>query len=352
VSEGLGGFGNGTTNRTMIVAGDKSRSEDEFTYTGRFKTLAGGGKPRTTIAITRIDKEVLWNLDPEKKQYTELTFAQLREQMEAGLAAADKSSKDAQPKDADMTFTADVKRTGARETVNGFAAEQVVLTVVGKPKHPEKGAESAEFRMVMDEWLTKNATGSGEMTAYYKLFAEKMGASMDMAGVNAMAQQMYGGAMKELAAKMKDLGGFPVRSTFTIEGSSAMAEAQKQSAQARGKSAEELKAERQKEKEQAAAEEKRQDQEDAKDVASSAATGGSIKGRIGGFLGRKVAGAAQKKVEDKAEKKSEEMASQDSGATAGGPLMKVVTDVVSISTAPAPAGSFDIPAGFKLLKTK
>src|SRR5207253_1829546 len=49
VSEGLSGFANGTVNSTMIFSGDKSRSEDEATYTGRFKTLAGK-KPGTSIS--------------------------------------------------------------------------------------------------------------------------------------------------------------------------------------------------------------------------------------------------------------------------------------------------------------
>jgi len=348
VSEGLGGFGNGTTSRTLIVAGDKSRSEDEATYTGRFKTLAGGGKPHTTVSITRIDQEVIWSLEPEKKQYTELTFAQMREMMTKGRAGADQTTKDAEAKDAGMTFTVDVKRTGAKETVNGFPTEQVLITCVGKPKNPEKGAENAEIRLVMDEWLTKSAPGAQEQVEFYKRFAEKLGLDPQLSGVSAMVQQMYGNGMKELAAKMKGLGGVAIRSTFTIEGSSQMAEAQKQGAQQSQSRQAEARAEREKASGQAEAEEKRQDQEDAKDIGSAAATGGGIKGRLGGFLGRKLAGTAQKKVEEKTEKKAEEMSS--SNTAAGGPLMKVVTEVISITTSSAPAGSFDVPAGYKLQK--
>jgi hypothetical protein len=337
VSEGLGGFGNGTTSRTLIVAGDKSRSEDEATYTGRFKTLAGGGKPHTTVSITRIDREVIWNLDPEKKQYTELTFAQMRELMEQGRAGA----KDAEAKDAEMTFTVDVKRSGAKETVNGFPAEQAIITCVGKPKNPEKGSENAGLRMVMDEWLTKSAPGAQEQAEFYKRFAEKLGLDLELSGVNAMARQMYGKGMKELAAKLKDLGGVAVRSTFTIEGSPEMAEAQKQAAEQGQARQADAKAEREK---RAEGEEKKQDQADAKDIASAGATGGGVKGMLGGFMGRKLAGAAQKK----AEKKADEMSG--SGSTACGPLLKVVTDVLSISTSSAPAGSFDVPAGYKLQK--
>ena len=348
VSEGLGGFGNGTTSRTVIVAGDKSRSEDEATYTGRFKTLAGGGKPHTTVSITRIDKEVIWNLDPEKKEYTELTFAQMREMMQKGVAEGEKAAKDGRAKDAEMTFTVDVKRTGAKETVNGFPAEQVIITCVGKPKNSEKGAENAGLQMVMDEWLTKSAPGAEERTEFYKRFAEKLGLDMEMAGINAMARQMYGNGMKELAAKMKGLGGVAVRSTFTIEGSPEMVAAQKQAAEQGKASQAEVQASREQAKKQAEAEEKRRDREDAQDLGSAAASGGGIKDKLGGFLGRKLAGAAQKKTEEKVEKKAGEMSSP--GAAAGGSLMKVVTDLISISTAPAPAGSFDIPAGYKLQK--
>jgi hypothetical protein len=350
VSEGLGGFGNGTTSRTVIVAGDKSRSEDEATYTGRFKTLAGGGKPRTTVSITRIDKEVIWNLDPDKKEYTELTFAQMREMMQKGVAEGEKAAKEGPAKDAEMTFTVDVKRTGVKETVNGFPAEQVIITCVGKAKSAEKGAENAGFRMVMDEWLTKSAPGAEERTEFYKRFAEKLGLDMEMAGINAMARQMYGNGMKELAAKMKGLGGVAVRSTFTIEGSPEMAEARKQAAEQSQSRQVDNEAAREKAKKQAEAEEQKQDQADAKDLGSAAATGGGIKGKLGGFLGRKLASAAQKKTEEKVEKKAEEMSSPGPGAAEGGSLMKVVTDVISISTAPAPAGSFDVPAGYKLQK--
>jgi hypothetical protein len=350
VSEGLGGFGNGTTSRTLIVAGDKSRSEDEATYTGRFKTLAGGGKPHTTVSITRIDQEVVWSLEPEKKQYTELTFAQMREMMTKGRAGADQTTKDAEAKDAEMTFTVDVKRTGAKETVNGFPTEQVLITCVGKPKNPEKGAENAEIRLVMDEWLTKSAPGAQEQVEFYKRFAEKLGLDPQLSGVSAVVRQMYGNGMQELAAKMKGLGGVAIRSTFTIEGSSQMAEVQKQGAQQDPSRQAEARAEREKASGQAEAEEKRQDQEDAKDIGSAAATGGGIKGRLGGFLGRKLTSTAQKKTEEKTEKKAEEMSS--SNTAAGGPLMKVVTEVISITTSSAPAGSFDVPAGYTLQKNK
>jgi hypothetical protein len=347
VSEGLSGFGNGTTQRTMIVAGDKSRFEDENTYTGRFKTFAGGGKPRTSVSITRLDKEVIWSVDPPKQQYSEMTFDEMRKMMAAGAAEIDKNKS--APADAEMTFTVDVQRTGAKQDINGFPAEQVIVTCVGAPKNPQKGSESAGFRMVMDQWLTKSAPGAQEMADFQRRFAEKLGLDAEMSSVNPMARRMYGSAMKELAEKLKGLGGFAVKSTFLIEGSPAMAAAQQQSASEAESQRAQAKDARARAKETEATEEKRTDAAESAEIGAGALSGnkGALTGGLGGLLGRKVAKAAQKKAEDKADKKAEEMTSSGGGA-AGGPLFKVVTEVTSISTSPAPAGSFDVPAGYKL----
>ena len=51
-----------------------------------------------------------------------------------------------------------------------------------------------------------------------------------------------------------------------------------------------------------------------------------------------------------AEKKTEEMSS--SGTAAGGPLMKVATEVISIATSSTPAGSLDVPAVYTLQKNE
>ncbi|MBI5711426.1 MAG: hypothetical protein HZC42_14165 [Candidatus Eisenbacteria bacterium] len=353
VAEGLGGFGDGTTSRTLIVAGDKSRSEDEFTYTGRLKTFVGG-KPRTSISIIRVDRELIWNVEPEKKKYTELTFAQMRAMMERGAAEMDKAAAEQQPKDAEMTFTVDVRRTGAKQSVNGFPAEQVVITCTGKPKSPQQGAEAGEIRLVMDQWLTRGAPGSEELTAFYRKFSEKLGLDQTMSGISPVARRMYGNAMKEMASKLKGLEGWPVKSTFTIERTqlAAAAEAQAQAATAAQGQREAAKAEHAKAEQETRAEEKRQDEQEAKDIGSEAASGGGgVAGKLGGFLGRKLAKSAQKKAEEHAEKKADEMTAPSTGPT-GGALFKVVTEVLGISTSPAPAGSFEVPAGCKLQKSE
>lgn len=326
VSLGLGGFGAGTTDATLTIAGDKSRSEDEFTYTGRFKTLVGK-KPQTTVSITRLDREVMWHLDLEKQQYTELTFAEMRAATEAGMGEMEKSAREEKPKDADMTFTVDVKKTGARQEINGFPCEQVIVTCIGKPAHPKKGEEGGEIHLVTDEWLSTKVPGQAEIEAFHRKFAEKMGLDMTLMRSGGTAQRMYGNGMREMAAKLKDLQGYPVKTTFTVEGpptppgQQASAEGQKEQAEA-----------------------KKGSEEPSKEEPADLTSGGSITGKLGGFFGKKLGKAASKKAEEKAAAPGDQ--------SAGGALFKVVTEVVSISSAPAPAGSFDVPAGYKKVERK
>lgn len=338
VSEGLAGFGDGTTISTFSIAGDKSRSEDEYTYTGRFKTLVGK-KPHHSLSIVRLDKELVWAIDLDKKQYTELTFAEMREAMERGAAELDQASKEnAKPKDAGMTFTVDVKKTGAHQEISGFRCDQVVITCTGKPEKPKQGEENADIRMVFDLWLTSQAAGHDELEGFGRKYAEKLGLDRSLSGVPAMARAMYGNGMKEMATKLRDVKGWPVRSTFTIEGPQATPEQQKAMAEAQAEG-EKAKAEA---GEQQASQEKQQDAQDATVIGSEAASGRDVKGSIGGLLGRKLAGMASKKAAQKAES-----GAASGTKSAGGPLLKVVTEVTEISSVPAAAGGFDLPAGYQ-----
>ena len=53
------------------------------------------------------------------------------------------------------------------------------------------------------------------MVAYYKQMAAKLG--MDPPAAPRAPRWRYGDAMKEIAAKMKDMKGYPVRSALTIQ---------------------------------------------------------------------------------------------------------------------------------------
>lgn len=337
VSSGLGGFGNGTTTTTRVIAGDKGREDEQFTYTGRFKTFAG--KPRSTSTITRLDRELIWGLDHPKKQYTEMSFAEMREAMAKGMAEAQAEMKKPQPaptqNDVQVDYKVDVQRTGKKDKVNGFDAEQWIITLTAVPRNKQSGETAGSFKMKLDGWYSTQVPGQTEVAAYYRRWAEKMGMDPQMRSMASSLMAMHGDAVRQMAAKMKDLKGMAVRSTMTMDvdaGLTPEQQAKLDKAKADGAKA---KAEDKKAKEA-----KEEDEANASTAGSVAK--GDVGGALGGFLSRKLGKAAEKKAES----------SLTSGSGDGsGPAFTVTTDVLSVTTGSAGA-SFDLPAGYKKVERK
>ncbi len=337
VSSGLGGFGNGTTTATRIIARDKGREDEQYTYTGRLKTFAG--KPRSTSTITRLDEELIWELDHLKQQYTELTFAEMREAM--AKAAAQARAEKQQPtsakpqQDMQVDFKVDVQRTGKRDRINGFDAEQWIITLTAVPKDGKSGETAGSYTIKLDGWYSTQVPGQSEVAAYYRRWAEKMGMDPQMRSMASSLMAMHGDAVREIAAKMKDMKGMAVRSTMTMDMGSGLTPAQQ--AHRDDAKADAAKARAQDKQKQQAKEDAEADANTAGSVAK-----GDVGGALGGFLSRKFGKAAEKKAES----------SMASGAGSGsGSAFTVTTDVLSVTTSSAGA-SFDVPAGYKKVERK
>jgi hypothetical protein len=260
--------------------------------------------------------------------------------MEAAKADAAQKTADA---DVTVTFETDVKRTGAKQTIAGLACEQVVVTSISKAKDAKTGAETGSMKFTMDGWYSKAMPGGADVLAFDKAYAEKLGLQQFAAQLSPIASAMYGDAMKEMAKKLEGLG-YAVKSTFTVE-SVQSEEMKQQMAAAR---AEQKQAEAESEKAEKRSE-TAQDAADAASIGSDAASGGGgLKGKIGGFLARKAAGAATKKAQEKAKAQADQAAEQGGG----GLLLRSTTEIVSISSSPAPAEKFDVPAGYKKVEPK
>lgn len=339
VSSGFGGFGNGTSERTIVIAGDRSRTDESSTYTGRFKTIAGGGKPRASAEITRLDREVFWYLEPAKKQYSELTFAQMRELVAKGMADAQTEMAKPEARQSDdvvTTFKVDVKRTGKKETINGFAAEEFVVTLTATSKDKSSGQDVGSYTMTMDQWMSTAVPGQAEAQAYYKQLAAKLGMDPQLKRAAGAAMAMYGDAMKEIAAKMKDMKGYPVRSTLTIQLGAVLTPEQQA----------ELEKKQAAEQQAAAEEKKKKDAEKdaaAQGNAAQSLASGNVGGAVSGFLGRRLAKAAEKKANASAQ--------PNSGTPGSSASITVVTDLVSVTTG-ATTASFDVPSDFKKVERK
>ena len=280
----------------------------------------------TTGQIIDLAEEKIYDLDVKKKQYSVTTFAELRRQMEEARKraeeearkdqAADKTDKtdketpkaDPDAKQYDVDF--DVKNTGEKKDINGFASSQSIMTITVR----EKGKtlqESGGMVLSSDLWLTPSIPAMEEIVEFDMKYAEKLfgpmmsGASpQDMASAMAMYPAMKP-ALEKMATEGRKLQGIPVLTVTTIDAV---------------KSAEQVASE----------------QKAGKDSSSS---GGSAPTSVGGLLGGFGKRMAQRKNNDEA-------------AAAPKDRLTVVTTTSEVLKVATTVGAEEVavPAGFKETK--
>jgi len=274
--------------------------------------------------IVDLAEDKVYTLDMKRKNYKVETFEEIRKRMEEARkkAEADAAKARAEEEKKPQTTTAskqdepqleievDVKRTGQKQTVNGFDSEQVVTTITAH----EKGktlAESGGLVMTADSWLTPTVPALKEIVDFDYRYAQKLASAL-LGGASpedaAAAAAMYPG-LKDISIRMNSeqakLNGVPIKTTMTMESVA---------------SAEQI-------REQAKAEpEKKED-----------APPSTIGGALGGLAGR----FGRKKSED-----------QPAAAPQQPGHVRILTsthEILSVSTSVADA-DLAIPAGFKLNK--
>lgn len=316
----VGGFGmmkmanmSGTTVTT--IAGDRARAESNLQFeSGMMRMLARGAGQSTEIV--RLDQDKIYSLDQKKKTYTETTFAEQRarmqqamEQMQKGQASQQQATSGVDESQCEWSEPkAEVTKTGEKALIGGFQGERITITATQACKDKKTG-QVCDFGLVLDQWLAPGFEQSAETLAYQRAYAEKLGlnasASRDFAE---RAESMFGrykGIWTEVAAKMRDVQGYPVKASFGLGVGGPQCQSTQEAQAAGGPSA-------------------------------APSIGGAIGGALGGLFGKKKEAAPP-------------AATTPALSMPGGlmPLMTVSTQLVSVSTAPASPQSFEVPAGFK-----
>ncbi|MDD4050503.1 MAG: hypothetical protein PHR28_01210 [candidate division Zixibacteria bacterium] len=307
-SKGMVGLMNMAGAQQIMISGEMQKQSSSFKMTNKVAKFLGGGKAQDKIEITRVDKELFWNIEPKDKKYTEQTFAEARAEMEKALADAQKEKNDNLAKHPEDTvqYKMDVKveNTGKTQQIAGYTAHETIVTVTTYGQDKESG-EKGTFTVVFDFWVSKDAPGMEAFTAFNKAFAQKFGLYGQGQQSVDNALTSYGIDPKEMYEKMGDLEGMPLMTVVTTMASgSATASAGGTETAAKQETAKE-----------------------SKDEESPSATKANK-----GLFGKK---------KDKDKEKAE----------AGAPgekqyLFKFTSTVTEISASPIAAGEFEIPAGY------
>lgn len=236
-----GGFkGMGASEGTEIkrYQGDRMSATTASKFTGAIlSVIAGGGE---SIAITRLDKGVYWNLDPKNKTYTEKAIEPFKMGEPREEAAKEK------PKVRVTKSEVTVKKTGASEYINGFPCEEYLLTWLLEMEDLETKART-RTTMATNLWTTpETATirkAQEEEVQFARAYARKLGIDLSpeaskqlgMEALGAMsgasAEEMEKG-FKRLREEMSKVSGYTIRSVvkWTVEGDKAAAPAKEEQA--------------------------------------------------------------------------------------------------------------------------
>src|ERR1700730_17334164 len=211
--EGVGvmAFGNmsGTTRTT--ISGDKSRTDSDIKMQSKLVRFLARNAVGPSADIVRLDEDRIYHLNINKKEYTETTFEQMRQQTQTMSDQMTSADEKKQPSAIDeskcewLPPKAEVMKTGEKAQFAGYDAERVTITASQPCKDKETGS-ICEVALVLDDWLSTGFTQGAEAQKYYKAYAAKMGLDPSTSqDVSQKAQALFGryqGIWSEIATKM------------------------------------------------------------------------------------------------------------------------------------------------------
>jgi hypothetical protein len=341
--DGIGGMSianmAGTT--TTIIAGDKSRTESDLQMQSKLIRMFARGVTGPHVDIVRLNDDTLDHLDVNKKEYTETTFAQMRAQMQKAMdqAGAKPSREEPKPGNVDDSKCewsdpkAEVKKTGEHASFAGYDAERLTITASQACKDKDTGSV-CEFVLSLDEWLAPKFESSAEALKYQRAYAQKLGlgTATTSKDLSERAQAMFGrykGIWSEVAAKTKDIKGYPVRTSFALAVGGPQCKGD--SSQSTDASANDSNS-------------------SANANASSSDSTPTTPAALASQLGGKLAGMFHKKSDNPppADASAPATAAPPAALPPGMiPLMTMSSELVSVSTAAVDPGVFQVPADFK-----
>lgn len=198
-------------------ASGKSRIEADMAMEGGWTAAQGGATKRHTVMISRYDKGVLWNLDPEAKSYRETSFS------EAGMWTGRMGA--ARPKKKIVSVNVTVTGPDGGKTISGYSCVHYLTTIRVETEDAETHAKIT-YTLKNNSW---NAPAEGdlakaraEVVATGKAAAKALGwdeetgewtRGMERAfGMLGVDGKEFSTALKASRPELEKVKGFPIQS--------------------------------------------------------------------------------------------------------------------------------------------
>jgi hypothetical protein len=265
----------------------------------------------TTASVIDLASGTITHIDFQKKQYSVMTFEEMKQLMDQMSQKAQKGDK------GEMKFKVSANATGKSKQVAGFEAKEMIMKMEMESANQESGQKGG-MTVTTDMWIAPGVPGYQEVRDFHKRMAERL--NWNPGGNMFMSNPQVSQGMAEVYKEIAKLDGMPVQQLISMGTSGQPGAA---GAQAGGG---------------AVPAQQQAQQPPAERPSVGGALGGALGGRFG--LGRK--------------KQAEQPPAQDNPPAAGGQaggasgsLLEMTTEMSSFSSNPVDPSLLAVPAGFK-----
>lgn len=202
------------------LSGNRSRTGSTVKMDSKLASMAMGSGH--TGNIVRLDKELTWMLEADKKQYTEVTFAQAREQLQKSLAAMQESGGSALPVSEEGCewgeSDLEVEKPREKEHISGIKTQKYIIRMHQSCTDPKSG-KTCDMTWVMETWMAKKVPAEKEVLAFQEQYASAMGlgdAAQQIQGPGQALVGIFGDNWEAVADETDDIKGYPLRTVMQM----------------------------------------------------------------------------------------------------------------------------------------
>jgi hypothetical protein len=217
---------------TEMTTADKQRKDSELHCEGFMSLLCGNAR---SGEIIRLDRDVAWQLRPDKKTYLETPFPtpeeramaqqKLQETLDKMKQCQQKqTSRPAQNRgdtsDCDLSPPkVSTRTTDEHATIAGHDTLKSSVKM-SQTCTDKKTGDVCELVYGFDIWMSADQLeGAGDKLAFQRAYMTKLGLNLDanspqVKGILQQFMAQYAGTLKDMADKTASIKGYPLRTTF------------------------------------------------------------------------------------------------------------------------------------------
>ena len=214
----------GTT--ATLLSADRSRIENTITMKSKLASMfAGSGK---SGSIVRLDKALTWTLFPDEQQYSELTFAQVKAQMEQARQAMQDAQSSGQagaalPVSAEGCQWSDgevqVEHPAGTAEIAGLPTQRHSIRMQQSCTDPTT-SKTCDITWLMETWLASNVPGEQEVRKFSLAYAQALGLGDVMRQAQGPGQSllaMFATNWEDVVGEFEKLQGYPLRTVMQMD---------------------------------------------------------------------------------------------------------------------------------------